>query len=59
MIDLPKPLHQALSFLATKQNITLLVTSIQNQLKLCDLNIILEDLILKFDPESTDDCDFQ
>ncbi|KAG1772227.1 P-loop containing nucleoside triphosphate hydrolase protein [Suillus placidus] len=33
---LPKPLRQALSFLATQQDITLLAASIQDQLKLCD-----------------------
>ncbi|KAG2747793.1 hypothetical protein P692DRAFT_201716179 [Suillus brevipes Sb2] len=58
-LRLPKSLRQALSFLATEHDITLLAASIQDQLKLCDPNATSEDSIPEFDPESTDACDFQ
>ncbi|KAG1836505.1 P-loop containing nucleoside triphosphate hydrolase protein [Suillus subalutaceus] len=57
-LRLPKPLRQALSFLATQQDITLLAASIQDQLKLCDPNTVPEDSIPEFDPDATNDCDF-
>ncbi|KAG1793303.1 P-loop containing nucleoside triphosphate hydrolase protein [Suillus plorans] len=56
---LPKSLRQALSFLATQQDITLLTASIQDQLKLCDPNAMPADSIPQFDPDATHDCDFQ
>ncbi|KAG2097976.1 uncharacterized protein F5147DRAFT_777839 [Suillus discolor] len=56
---LPKPLRQALSFLATQQDITLLTASIQDQLKLCDPNAMPEESIPEFDPDTTSNCDFQ
>ncbi|KAG1838807.1 P-loop containing nucleoside triphosphate hydrolase protein [Suillus subalutaceus] len=42
---LPKPLRQALSFLATEQDITLLAASIQDQLKHCDPDAMPADSI--------------
>ncbi|KAG1837021.1 P-loop containing nucleoside triphosphate hydrolase protein [Suillus tomentosus] len=56
---LPKPLRQALSFLATEQDITLLTSSIHDQLKLCDPHAIPAEPIPEFDPDETSDCDFQ
>ncbi|KAG1851648.1 P-loop containing nucleoside triphosphate hydrolase protein [Suillus subluteus] len=56
---LPKPLRQALSFLATQQDITLLAASIQDQLKLCDPNTMPAESVPSFDPDATNNCDFQ
>ncbi|KAG1894055.1 P-loop containing nucleoside triphosphate hydrolase protein [Suillus fuscotomentosus] len=56
---LPKPLRQALSFLATQQDITLLTASIHDQLKLCDPNAMPDEPIPEFDPDAPTDCDFQ
>ncbi|KAG1833201.1 P-loop containing nucleoside triphosphate hydrolase protein [Suillus subalutaceus] len=56
---LPKPLRQALSFLATQQDITLLAASIQDQLKLCDPNTTPAESVPSFDPDATNNCDFQ
>ncbi|KAG1741204.1 P-loop containing nucleoside triphosphate hydrolase protein [Suillus occidentalis] len=56
---LPKPLRQALSFLATQQDITLLTASIHDQLKLCDPNATLAESVPLFDPDATNNCDFQ
>lgn len=58
-IGLPKSLRQALSFLATQQDITLLTASIQDQLKLCDPNAMPAESIPQFDPDAAYDCDFQ
>ncbi|KAG2062895.1 hypothetical protein BDR04DRAFT_1039611, partial [Suillus decipiens] len=58
-LRLPKPLRQALSFLATQQDITLLTMSIQDQLKLCDPTTTPADSIPEFDPDATHDWDFQ
>ncbi|KAG1860096.1 hypothetical protein F4604DRAFT_1684473 [Suillus subluteus] len=56
---LPKPLCQALSFLATQQDITLFAASIQDQLKLCDPNTTPAESVPSFDPDATNNCDFQ
>ncbi|KAG1834958.1 P-loop containing nucleoside triphosphate hydrolase protein [Suillus subalutaceus] len=56
---LPKPLRQALSFLATLQDISLLTASIHDQLKLCDPNATPPEPIPEFDPDATSDCDYQ
>lgn len=58
-IGLPKPLRQALSFLATQQDITLLAASIQDQLNHCHPDATTVDPIPEFDPDATNDCDFQ
>lgn len=58
-IGLPKPLRQALSFLATQQDITLLTASIHDQLKHCDPNATLAESVPLFDPDATNNCDFQ
>ncbi|KAG1829710.1 P-loop containing nucleoside triphosphate hydrolase protein [Suillus subalutaceus] len=56
---LPKPLREALSFLATQQDITLLTASIHDQLKLCDPNATPAEPIPEFDPDATSHCDYQ
>ncbi|KAG2336606.1 hypothetical protein BDR05DRAFT_896483 [Suillus weaverae] len=56
---LPKSLRQALSFLATQQDIALLTASIHDQLKLCDPNSMPAESVPEFDLDATDDCDFQ
>ncbi|KAG2063485.1 hypothetical protein BDR04DRAFT_1037816 [Suillus decipiens] len=56
---LPKPLRQALSFLATQQDITLLTASIHDQLRLCDPNAMPDEPIPEFDPDAPTNCDFQ
>ncbi|KAG1891850.1 P-loop containing nucleoside triphosphate hydrolase protein [Suillus fuscotomentosus] len=56
---LPKPLRQALSFLATQQDITLLTASIHDQLKLCDPNATPAESIPELDLDATDDCDYK
>jgi SNF2 family DNA or RNA helicase len=58
-VGLPKPLRQALLFLANEHDITLLAASIHDQLKLCDPDATSSDSIPEFNPDASDDCDFQ
>jgi SNF2 family DNA or RNA helicase len=59
LIGLPKSLRQALSFLASQQDITLLTASIHDQLKLCDPNAMPAESIPEFDLDATSNCDYQ
>ncbi|KAG2098226.1 uncharacterized protein F5147DRAFT_656118 [Suillus discolor] len=56
---LPKPLRDALHFLASEKDITLLSASIQEQLKLCDPDAETSDSVPELNLDGKDSCDFE
>ncbi|KAG1737029.1 P-loop containing nucleoside triphosphate hydrolase protein [Suillus lakei] len=58
-LRLPKPLRDALRFLASEKDITLLAASIQEQLKFCDPDAETADSVPEFNPDGEDTCDFE
>ncbi|KAG2738555.1 hypothetical protein P692DRAFT_201730973 [Suillus brevipes Sb2] len=58
-LRLPKPLRDALRFLASEKDISLLAASIQEQLTFCDPDAETADSVPEFNPDGEDPWDFE